>query len=420
MAEIKTSNMKPIKIKLPFGLNENNILVHIADVKRGKKCYCVCPSCRSPLIAAKGSKKQHHFKHAFDNECKSGLESAVHLAAKKMIMERKQITFSKCVSIASGTDSRGIEHKEQKIIVEDGMVVRFDSVEEETELHGMKADILAKMRNKLLIIEIFYRHKVEEEKLVKIVKADISAIEINLSDLRPEDVMDWEAFWLYLNDPHRVQWLYNAKAQSVNQELKEQVARAIQQKEEGYKEEQIKKQMKAQRERRQLLQALDEVKTLSSKESIEKLKQKAEMHPVWRCNAKKLPFSWKELPDFVNADIPNGDWIFGCDRRIWQTAIYKVFILWNAKPFSVKNIDNWLQNKVGCKVLRSIKVMGIYGNRYPQLLPVEINGNPPSSWNTLRAYFNDLCDLGMLKFSGYDYHNPGNAWFCVIDKKTKP
>ena len=99
MAEIKTSNMKPIKIKLPFGLNENNILVHIADVKRGKKCYCVCPSCRSPLIAAKGSKKQHHFKHAFDNECKSGLESAVHLAAKKMIMERKQITFSKCVSI---------------------------------------------------------------------------------------------------------------------------------------------------------------------------------------------------------------------------------------------------------------------------------------------------------------------------------
>lgn len=40
-----------MKIKLPFGLNENNLLVHVSNVENGKKCGCICPSCRVALIA---------------------------------------------------------------------------------------------------------------------------------------------------------------------------------------------------------------------------------------------------------------------------------------------------------------------------------------------------------------------------------
>lgn len=409
--------MKPIK--LPFGLNESNILVHIADVDRGKECNCVCPfpSCRSPLIASKGSKKQHHFKHAVINECEGGFESAVHLAAKKIIRERKRITLPKCVSNASVKDSRGIEYTERKTVIENRKEMCFDSVEEEIELHCMRVDILAKIGNTPLIIEIFYRHKVEEQKRVKIAEANISAIEIDLSDLTPEDVIDWDAFWLYINDPH-VEWLYNAKAHTDYLELEKQLAKTIQAQEEKYKQEEIKKQRKEQIEKEQLLQALDELKALSSTESIAQFKQKAETHPVWKYNAQHLPFAWHELPNFVNADIPNGDWIFGCDRRIWQTDFYKSFICRNDKPFCVKNVDNWLQNKVGRKVLQSVKIVGIYGRRYPQLVPADIYANLPSSWKTLRAYFNYLWDLGMLEFSGNDYYNPGNVWFRVVS--TKP
>lgn len=410
--------MKP-PIKLPFGLNENNVLVHIADVERGKKCCCVCPSCRSPLSAAKGSKKQPHFKHDVVNECEGGMESAIHLAAKQKIMEKKQIMLSKYVSTASAIDSRGKEQTKEKTFVKDGEVIHFDSVQEEIELHGMKADILAKKENKPLIIEIFYRNKVDDQKLEKITKAKISAIEIDLSDLTPEDIKDWEAFWLCINDPQRVKWLYNAKAHAYYPELAKQVAKEIQAQDEKYKLEEIKKRRKEQIEKEQLLQALDELKTLSSKESITQLKQEAETHLVWKYNAQNLPFSWNKLPGFVNADISNGDWIFGCDRRIWQTAFYKSFIWCNDKSFSVKNVDNWLQNKVGCKVRQSIKIVGIYSKRYPQLVPANIYANPPSSWKTLRAYFNYLCDLGMLEFSGDDYHNPGNNWFRVIDKKPR-
>jgi len=65
--------MKTNKIKLPFGLDENNSLVHIANVENCKECNCVCPSCQSPLIAAKGKIKQHHFRHVVDSVCGCGL-----------------------------------------------------------------------------------------------------------------------------------------------------------------------------------------------------------------------------------------------------------------------------------------------------------------------------------------------------------
>jgi hypothetical protein len=405
-------------IKLPFGLNENNILIHIADVERGKECHCVCPSCKSPLIAAKGCKKQPHFKHAVVNECKGGMESAIHLAAKQIIMKKKEITLSKYICMVSAKDSRGEKHKEEKTIVEDKTVITFDSVQEEVKLHDIKVDILAKKGNKSLIIEIFYCHKVEEQKREKIERANISAIEINLSDLTLEDIRDWETFWKSINNPKRIQWLHNAKAHDIDYpELEKQLAIKIQAIEEKYKQEDIRKQRKEQREKEQLLQALDEVKALSSKESIEQLKQKAETHPIWKYHSKYLPFSWNELPDFVNADVPNGDWIFGCDRRIWQASFYSSFIWNNDKPFCVKNVDRWLQNKVGCKVSRSVKIVGIYSQRY--LHSADIYANLPSSWKTLRLYFYYLCELEMLRFSGNNWHEPGNSWFQVISKNPK-
>lgn len=35
--------MRNTKIKLPFGLNENNDLVHISDVKNDEKRKYICP-----------------------------------------------------------------------------------------------------------------------------------------------------------------------------------------------------------------------------------------------------------------------------------------------------------------------------------------------------------------------------------------
>ena len=103
-----------------------------------------------------------------------------------------------------------------------------------------------------------------------------------------------------------------------------------------------------------------------------------------------------------------------------QTAFYSSFIYWNNfKSFSIKTVDNWLQNTLGCKVNLSIKIAGIYRRHYSDIIPIDPYNDLPSSWKTLRKYFNYLEQLGMLEFSGDDYHNPGNIWFKVICKSPR-
>lgn len=220
--------MNNTKIKLPFALDENNVLVHIADVESGKKYFYICPACRLQLIAVKGQKRVHHFRHATEYECENGLESAIHLAAKQAILKRKQITLPERIIEASARDSRGCIHKEQRSIVRNGEIRGFDSVEEEKPVHDMKVDILGIRENDPLIIEVFYRHKVDEIKREKITKSNVSAIEIDLSELTPEDVKDWDAFWISINDVNRIQWLHHAKVQEEEQKLESQLALKIQ------------------------------------------------------------------------------------------------------------------------------------------------------------------------------------------------
>lgn len=435
--------IKAATIKLPFGINENNIPVQIADVVSGKKCNCICPECKSPLIAVKGKMKQHHFRHAVNNGCVAGFESSVHLAAKHLIMSKKEITVSECVAKASKTDSKGGVHLKQKIIVRKGAIIRFDSVQKERELHGMRADILATKGDRQLIIEIRYRHKVEDGKIERIKKANISAIEIDLSDLTSEDEIDWETLWTRINDPKRIQWLHHVEADVEKRKLEKELEEDIKKLEEKYKQEEIikkrleqqlevkykeqeiikkrqeqqedpRKHSEEQKEKTQLLQALEDLKILRGKEHMAQLKQEAETHPFWKRYSREHQRSLNGLQDFLNVDVPDGDWIFGCDRRIWQTAFYSQFICKNGKPFCIKRVDEWLN--IMCKIPSSAKIIRIYSRSYPKLVSADVSRNIPRPWKTLLAYFNHLCELRMLEFAAEDLRLWGNVWFRVLRK----
>lgn len=408
-------------IRLPFGLGENNTLIHIADVESGKKCGCICPSCRVALIAVKGEKRQHHFRHDTDRECKYGLESAIHLAAKQAIMEKKHITLPEHAFSISARDSKGIKHTEQAIVVQGGTVIKFDTVEEEKELHEMKLDILATKSSTPLAIEIFYRHQVDEQKLLKIRSADISALEIDLSDLGAEDVKNWDAFWQSINDPQRIRWLHNSKTSEAHKRAEALLKIKIQEQEQKYAQAEIRQQKLASKDKERLLQALNDLQDIRDNEQhIERIRQEAEKHPAWKHTRQYLRFSWHELPDFINMDVPDGDWIFGCDRRVWQASFYSYFVCKKKGSFSVKMIDSWLQEKVGCKIPACASTVGILGRKYPQLVPDDISVNLPSSWKTLRAYFYRLCELGILEFTGDDWEHQGSAWFKVAAEMPQP
>lgn len=106
------------------------------------------------------------------------------------------------------------------------------------------------------------------------------------------------------------------------------------------------------------------------------LEQEADKHPAWEFYSKYLQLSYGELPNFLNIDVPDGDWIFGCDKRIWQTTFYYHFIILNENNrnyFSIKEVDDWLQNTAKCKVPPCAQIVGTYGRRFPELIPINIS-----------------------------------------------
>jgi hypothetical protein len=258
--------------------------------------------------------------------------------------------------------------------------------------------------------------KVDDEKLAKIADANISAIEIDLSDLSYDDVADWTAFWARINDPERARWLHNAKAQDIYEQLEKRLRVLMEAWEREYEREDRAAKEQQEKEKHQLKTALAELKAASAQERIDRLAQGADTHRIWRYHRQYLPFAWNELPEFLNMQVPNGDWIYGCDRRLWQVAIYSYFICKQRKPFCVRAVDKWLQQTVGCNVPRSAKTVGIFGRRYPGLLPAELADNLPSTWKTVSSYCDVLCRLRVLSSLGPDERLRGNFWFTALSE----
>ena len=362
--------MSKAEIRIAFGMDQTNRVVHISEVERGRACDCRCPACSGPLMAVQGQVRQHHFRHAVEVACEGALESGIHLAAKQIIIERKELTLPKYVVTSARSYSKGRLHRTSEEPIPGGTVQKFDSVAAEVEVPGMRADILAMIGDRPLMVEIRYRHPVDEEKRAKIVAANISAIEIDLSDVSVDEA-DWPTLWSRINDPARILWLHNAEE------------------EHAFRERQVQK-------KQRLQNAIQDMAELSAPARVEELGRQAEHHHIWQDQKGSLPFAWNELPAYLNVAVPDGDWIYGCDRRIWQIALYSYFVCERRTPFSVARVDEWLQSTVGLNVPSCVKTINRYSVTCREMVPAARKDFLPGPRNTLDAYFRVLCKIGTL------------------------
>lgn len=197
-------------LNIVYGLR-NNTLFHVSEVEKGKKCNCICPSCKNPLIAKKGEKQAHHFAHTSEN-CEYGYETSLHLAAKEILSKAKEFCIPAVV----------IEFKTNRanLVLSPSKMIEIDNVMLEKRIDNIVPDVLLYSGGKPLFIEIFVTHMIDDEKREKIRKLGISTIEINLSKHEPihssKDLED-----LLLNDISEKKWIYNSYEDKKKAELKE-------------------------------------------------------------------------------------------------------------------------------------------------------------------------------------------------------
>lgn len=187
--------------KLIYALKDGNI-VSIDDVPSGKECGCVCPACGGELIAHKGQKRMHHFKHRSSEDCEYGYESSLHLAAKDILSRSKKMVIPPIyVEFPQSGKPKELISKERKIPIDD--------VELEKRFDDIIPDIVVYSGDKYFFIEIYVTHPIDDEKLKKLKEKNISTIEIDLSKIK-RDISVEELSDILLKTSPQKSWKYNA------------------------------------------------------------------------------------------------------------------------------------------------------------------------------------------------------------------
>ena len=185
---------------LQYALKSDRI-VSVFDVESGLSCGCYCPECGARLIARKGKERVYHFAHYKVSECKNCFETALHMLAKQILRDKKQLYVPK---IPSRTDYNN------------RLICFSEAIEEKTFDNGIRADVFLYSPMGFvsgfdgLCVEIKVSHKVDDNKIFKLFNAGISAIEIDLSGIR-DNFSKYDVEMLLLNG-NKTRWIYTPTA----------------------------------------------------------------------------------------------------------------------------------------------------------------------------------------------------------------
>ncbi|MCH6236810.1 competence protein CoiA family protein [Cognataquiflexum rubidum] len=154
---------------------KNGVLTHVLDVPNGKECGCLCPKCLEPLVAkanikTEKYKKEPHFAHSSGSDCPGAYESALHLLAKKVLRETKQIQLPDF-------------HFDYDIGNKDSLfnslnIMDFEWVLEEQKVKTgeeyIVADVECRKGERKLFVEFAHTHFVDSDKKRKIKNGNFS------------------------------------------------------------------------------------------------------------------------------------------------------------------------------------------------------------------------------------------------------
>lgn len=165
---------------IPFGLRGDR-MVAVADVSSGLACGCICPACRSPLVARKGARRRHHFAHAVSNpNCRYGPETAIHRMAKQCLLDARRIALPAFTWTETAKDGLGQEFSESAEICLSSRI-SFEQAAAEYSFGDLRPDVVGWADGRPLLIEIAVRHPVSGTKLARLREAGLACIEVDLS-----------------------------------------------------------------------------------------------------------------------------------------------------------------------------------------------------------------------------------------------
>ena len=172
-------------VQLAWAIQDDQIK-HVDEVENGIKCDCICPQCGDKLIARNmGRIKSSHFSHTTDTFCEGAAETALHLAAKDIIISSSEIltpTFDFNPDVLNElSDKRKMDFGEVS-----NRRFRYKESKKETTVRNFRPDIEIIKDHIKIYIEITVTNKTKKSKIVDFQKNGDLFFEIDLEKV-PED-----------------------------------------------------------------------------------------------------------------------------------------------------------------------------------------------------------------------------------------
>lgn len=230
--------------KAPFALElDNQKYVYVHDVKRGLKCNCICPSCKTPLSAKQGYENAWHFAHATRStsdktvtNCEYSFYVSVTQMAKQLFMDRGSLSLSLPAYNyrVQSSNSNELHSSKREILITEASRISLNIQGIETKLSRHAADVLGKVGKFPFIIIFIHPEKcfdIDSELLdgerAGIIGIDLTDSEAIFDKQKDASITSFkEALSTYLFDEiEHIQWLYHPKESSVIEKAAQHLAK---------------------------------------------------------------------------------------------------------------------------------------------------------------------------------------------------
>lgn len=193
--------------KVPFGLKDGR-LHFVTQVETGLACGCTCPdpTCGKPLVArnkpSPERKRAYHFMHAGESDGCAGRESALHRMAKEVLLHAASLQLPPWESAA-------LRVPPGRLVTAGGSASEVNVLDGQLRPDIRLGGLVDGCPLTPLFVEVRVHHAVDVYKAERVRAGRLSMIEIDLSNIDDEAVVDAVAFeHAVLNEASNRRWIH--------------------------------------------------------------------------------------------------------------------------------------------------------------------------------------------------------------------
>ncbi len=327
--------------RTPFGLKDGRIFAPV-DVTSGLACGCTCVGCGADLIAKKGVKVAWHFAHHVVPASQSCVESAIHAAAKQVVLEANYLRVPENTVAVSRRLKSGVLHA-KSITLSAARTIRFDFSRSEVweQDVSIRPDVVGYRGERRLLVEMYFTHKVDAAKRQRLAQLQMPALEVNLFGLG-FDAEFGPIRQRVLEDLAYKEWLYYPGEDVTRAQLQFDLDEEADELDQQYEAQLATKSKKAaaqrdrvEKARRDVAEANERYRRLPTDEKERLIGESLLLEGAW--------------PYFLNKSSPEATAI-GEPARIWQAALFARFVRGKAVYRAFVEVDlavEWVANRFG-------------------------------------------------------------------------